>query len=132
MNLNYFENLVNQKLLMLHTCYLAKVISVSGGQARIQPLALIKAYQQQAQKQAIVENVPICKHALEDATAGAVVVVACMERDITQTKKGELALPSLRHHSLSDSIIIGVLADGSESWIITALDDLVDVEEESE
>lgn len=109
MNLGYFENLVNQKILMLHTCYLAKVVSVNGEQAVIQPLSLVKAYQQEAQKQALVEGVPICKHALEDTTAGAVVVVACMERDITQTKKGELALPSLRHHSLSDSIIIGVL-----------------------
>lgn len=109
MNLKYFENLVDQKILMLHTCYLAKVISVDGEQARIQPLALIKAYKQEAKQQAIIENVPICKHALEDTKADSVVVVACMERDITQTKNGKIALPSLRHHSLSDSIIIGVL-----------------------
>lgn len=109
MNLNFFENLVNQKILSIHTCYLAKVISISGEKARIQPLALVKAYREEAKQQAIIENVPICKHALEDATAGSVVVVACMERDITQTKNGKIALPSFRHHSLSDSIVIGVL-----------------------
>lgn len=109
MNLNYFENLVNQKLLGLHTCYLATVISVSGKTATVQPLALIKAYGENAKKQAIIENIPIAKHAVEDTTAGATVICACMERDITQTKIGRFALPSLRHHSLSDSIIIGIL-----------------------
>ena len=109
MNTNFFNTLIEQKLLSLHTCYLAKVLSVNGNTANIQPLSLIKAVNSTAQKQTIINNTPICKHALTDVTEGATVVVACMERDISQTRKGIFALPSLRRHNLSDSIIIGVL-----------------------
>ena len=109
MNLDYFKNLINQKLLGLHTCYLATVISTNGSYATVQPLSLIKAYGKNAEEQAIIENVPIVKHCLDDTVAGSTVVCACMERDITETRKGIFALPSLRHHSLSDSIVIGVL-----------------------
>lgn len=109
MNMKYFENLVEQKLLTLHSCYLAKVLSVNGKYANIQPLSLVKAVNGTAKRQAVINNVPMCKHVVEDVTEGSTVVVACMERDISQTRKGVFALPSLRRHSLSDSIIIGVL-----------------------
>ena len=115
MNLNFFENFVEQKLLGLHTLYLAKVISVKKNNsniivsATVQPLSLIKAYGENAKKQAIIENVPILSHVRSGITAGATVCCGCMERDITQTRNGKFALPSLRRHSLSDSIIIGVL-----------------------
>ena len=110
MNTNFFQNLVEQKLLTLHTCYLAKVLSVSGGYATVQPLALTKSVSGTAKRQAVISNVPICKHAVEDVLEGSTVVCACMERDISQTRKGMFALPSLRRHSLADSIVIGVIA----------------------
>lgn len=111
MNLNYFENMVEQKLLTLHTAYLAKVLTVNGGSADIQPLSLVKAVAGEAKTQAVVSGVPICKHALEDTLEGSTVLVVCCERDISLTRKGEVALPSLkRHHSLSDSVIVGVIA----------------------
>lgn len=109
MNLKYFENLVEQKLRTTHTCYLATVLSANGDKANIQPLSLVKAVNSTAKRQAVINNVPMCKHVIEDVTAGSTVVVACMERDISQTRRGIFALPSLRRHSLSDSIIIGVL-----------------------
>lgn len=109
MKLDFFVNLINQKLLGLHTCYLATVISTDGNYATVQPLSLIKAYGENAKEQAIIENVPIVKHCLDDTVTGATVVCACMERDITETRKGIFALPSLRHHSMSDSVVIGVL-----------------------
>jgi hypothetical protein len=109
MNVSYFENLINQKLLTTHTCYLAKVLSVNGNKANVQPLSLVKAVNSAAKRQAVINNVPICRHALEDVLEGSTVVCACMERDISQTRNGVFALPSLRRHSLSDSIIIGVL-----------------------
>ncbi len=110
MKFSYVDNQIEQKLLGLHTCYLATVLSVNGSRATVQPLALIKAVGQEAKKQAVIENVPILKHCLEDVQQGITVVCACMERDITQTKTGAFALPSLRHHSMSDSIVIGVIA----------------------
>lgn len=115
MNLNYFNNLVEQKLLATHTCYLGKVTRVNGNFADVQPLSLIKAVSDTSgTKQALVPNVPISQTVLRVLTdgenlVGATVIVICAERDITQTRKGNFALPSLRRHSLSDSIIIGCL-----------------------
>lgn len=115
MNTNFFDNAINQRLMGLHTLYLAKVIRVNKNpsnviiSANIQPLAMIKAYGEKAKQQAILENVPILNHAKSGLTVGKVVCCACMERDITQTKYGTVALPSNRHHSISDSIIIGIL-----------------------
>lgn len=115
MNLDFFKNLVEQKLLSLHTCYLAKVLSTSGNMANIQPLSLVKPVGGNAKKQAVIENVPINRTVLyvlqenSENLTGKVAIVICCERDISQTRKGIFALPSLRRHSLSDSIIIGYL-----------------------
>lgn len=113
MNLKYFENLIEQKLLTTHTCYLAKVLSENGSKATIQPLSMIKAVGGTAKRQTVIENVPISQvvlHALDGSDlVGRVAIVMCAERDISRTRLGEFALPSLRRHSLSDSIIIGYL-----------------------
>lgn len=115
MKLNFFNNLVEQKLLTTHTCYLGKITRVNGSYADVQPLSLIKAVSDaNGKKQALVPNVPISQTVLRvladgESLVGAIVIVMCAERDITQTRKGNFALPSLRRHSLSDSIIIGYL-----------------------
>ena len=36
-NLKFFDDMINKKLLDLHTAFLAKILSVSGNQAKIQP-----------------------------------------------------------------------------------------------
>lgn len=46
---------------------------------------------------------------------GDIVYCVCADRDITETKEGNFALPSLGHHKLSDAVIIGVVED--EEWI---------------
>lgn len=109
MNTNFFNNLIEQKLMALHTAFLATVLSVNGKYADIQPLSLIKAYNKAAKEQAMINNVPICKHALEDVVEGCTVLCVCCERDISRTRFGEFALPSFRRHSLSDSVVIGVI-----------------------
>ena len=40
---------------------------------------------------------------------GDIVFCMCAERDITETKKGNLALPALGHHEIKDAVIVGVL-----------------------
>ena len=49
----------------------------------------------------IYEKVPL--------QAGDLVVCVCGERDITESKNGNIAQPALVHHSMSDSIVVGVL-----------------------
>lgn len=108
-SMSFLDSFVEQKLLALHTCYLAKVSSVSGSYANIQPLSLIKSVGSNPKKQTVLNNVPICKHTVEYVKKDSTVLVVCCERDITQTRKGSFALPSLRRHSMSDSVIIGVI-----------------------
>lgn len=143
-----FENMVNNKLLNLHTAYLAKVISSNGKTAKIQPLGMTKAYGEKAQKQSPLSKVPIAtkkfvnksvkvvsgvsydvkkdgdtvtdvkinvSHTtlnipqIEPISAGDIVICVCCERDITEAKKGNNSTPAIGHHSMSDSVIVGVL-----------------------
>lgn len=104
----YFDNVIETKLLNLHTAYLAKVISVSGKTAKIQPLGKVKEYGSAEQNQSVLTSVPYTKQ-ISDIKKGDVVVCICCERDITEAKKGKNVLPPVGHHSMSDSIIIGVL-----------------------
>lgn len=118
----FIENMIEGKLLSLHTAYLAKVLSVNGSKAKIQPLGMTKAYGETAKKQSPLSSVPILSSARYKATlkggeladvkpiaSGDIVLCVCCERDITEAKKGKNATPALGHHSMSDSIIVGVL-----------------------
>ena len=42
---------------------------------------------------------------------GDIVYCVCADREITQTKKGKTALPSLGHHNLTDAVIVSVVQD---------------------
>lgn len=121
------KSLIEQELLKLHTGYFAKVLSVSGNTAKIQPLNMIKAVGQTAKKQAVL-TVPITQNVrkfstqkievsgtkitipkIETIEKGDTVFCLCGERDITETKKGKFAVPPTGHHRISDSVIIGVM-----------------------
>ena len=124
----FVDNFIENKLLALHTAYLAKVLSVSGNTAKIQPLGLTKEIGEKAMKQSVLTAVPIMQTVKKfkiktipvgDHTwsgyqpfpieAGDIAVCICCERNITDAKKGRNVLPPSGHHNMSDSIIIGVL-----------------------
>ena len=135
--LGVFEDLIEDKLMNLHTAYIGKVLSVNGAQAKVQPLNMVKQYGKEAEKQkpitAYIHNNARYKLRTETLkyvsnvtnhspvfsekeimvsspiSAGDIVICVCAERDITEAKRGKLATPSLGHHSLSDSVIIGIL-----------------------
>lgn len=104
----YLDNIIENKLKSLHTAYLAKVLSVSNNTAKIQPLGLVTDANGSNYKQSVLTQVPICKH-VSDLKTGNIVVVICCERNITDAKKGVNAIIPAGRHSMSDSIIIGVL-----------------------
>lgn len=169
-NLNYIDNIVESKLLSLHTCYLAKILSTDGSTAKIQPLGKIKEYGSDAKAQSPLTNVPIANSAkykytketityvtdanlntsygsfatdvsggnesdayvssydsaltsadittqkdskdivtVKSIAAGDIVICVCCERNITDAKKGVNSTPPVGHHSMSDSIIVGIL-----------------------
>lgn len=62
--MDFINNMIEQKLLSLHTCYLAKILSVEGNTAKIQPLGKTKAYGKDAVSQSVLTDVPIINSAL--------------------------------------------------------------------
>lgn len=57
------DDILEEKLLNLHTAFIGKVISVSGPDVcSVQPLDKIKAYGQAAKRQSVVTNVPVLNH----------------------------------------------------------------------
>lgn len=128
-NAKFFDDIVDKKLYDMHTAYLAKVISVSGTNAKVQPLDMIKQYGESAQTQAVVSNVPITKSAqnkiakqtisidgksydlavLSPISAGDIVICVCCDRNISYSRKGVISVPTAGHHSISDSVIVGIL-----------------------
>lgn len=149
--LNYIDDCIEKKLLDLHTAYIAKVLSVSGNTAKIQPLGMTKQIGESAISKAPLSNVPIVESARNKITtkditfvsnvslsvtktdeyissvspnvttktekiavvkpiaAGDIVMCVCADRDISEFKSGRNSTPSTGHHSLSDSVIVGVL-----------------------
>lgn len=150
MNGNFFENLIEQRLLDMHTAYIGKVLSIDGEKAKVQPLGMYKQYGETAKKQAVVSAVIATRYKVtkmkeityvEDSTlnvskngdgvvsgvtisntkqtktipiveelkAGHIVICVCCDRDITEARQGNNAVPAVGHHSLSDSVIVGIL-----------------------
>lgn len=58
-----FDNMIEEKLLNLHTAFIGRVVSVqSEKMCSVQPLDKIKAYGQKAKSQAVITRVPILNH----------------------------------------------------------------------
>lgn len=132
-NLGFVENLIDSKLKNLHCGYIGKVVWTDGETATVQPLGMIKAVGSDAKAQAVVSNVPVgCKYKLSSKTItycvdadgntrsqtvavpeliakGDLVAVLCADRDITAARRGENKVPAFGMHSITDSIIVGIL-----------------------
>ena len=131
---NVIDNIVEEKLLNLHTAYIAKVLSFDGAKANVQPLNMVKQYGKPPQKQSMLTGVPVIQSAryklgtqtrtcrvtdtateqrahltAEPLAAGDLVVCICADRNITQALCGNIAQPPVGHHSMSDSVVVGVL-----------------------
>lgn len=122
MNTEFFSSIVDQRLLSVSTIYLARVLTHESGadKCTLQPLSLTKAVGGTAKKQAILPDVPISQSVLGAlgtgrTLEGVVAIVASCERDISQTRKNTYALPAKRHHSKSDSVVIGCLTENKNT-----------------
>ena len=133
-NLAFVEGAIEKKLRDLHCGYIGRVISTDGNTATVQPLGLIKEYgTSETKKQAPVSNVPVaCKYKITSKTItyaingdgdtrsqviavpepiakGDLVACLCADRDISAARRGNNELPVAGRHSISDSIIVGIL-----------------------
>lgn len=113
--LSILEQIINSKIMNIHTAYLAKVISFNQDKADIQPLVASVSYDGESEPYPIIPNVPVIVSARkncqnEDLSEGAVVLAICCERDISSALKGQISNSSAGGmYSLSDSVIVGVL-----------------------
>lgn len=133
-NMSFFNSFVEKKLMDLHCGYIGRVVWTDGETATVQPLGLIKAADSDTAKtQAVVSNVPVaCRYKITAKTityavdgdgttksqkvavpteiaAGDLVACLCADRDITEARRGNNELPPTGRHSISDSIIVGIL-----------------------
>lgn len=130
--MNFYENLVQQAVMRIHTAFIAKVISVNEKYAQVMPLMYSKSGSgvlfEPAPVTAFVP--PNIKYARKDITYTTttdgptetttvlvpeelapddIVLCAVCERDISNAVNGIMAEPSIRHHDINDSVIIKVL-----------------------
>lgn len=136
-NMAFVTNAIDARLKDLHCGYIGVVVWTDGETATVQPLGLTKSYDGKVMEQAIVSNVPVgCKFKFTATTItycvdaegntrsqkvavprmiekGDLVAVLCADRDITGARRGRNELPAPGMHSISDSIIVGILSDSA-------------------
>ncbi len=118
------NSILEQKLLRLRTCYIAKVVDTNGITAKIQPLNIIKYTDGTEKIPNQLSNVPVVESARQKVAydmgtntissvrpicEGDLVVCICADRNISAAKRGKMEVPPRGRHSISDSIIIGIL-----------------------
>lgn len=128
-SMSFVDLMIDKRLKDLHCGYIGKVVSTDGDTATVQPLGLIKEYgSATAKAQAVVENVPVaCRYKLSvknikdgdgntvtvavptEIAKGDLVACLCADRDINEARRGKNELPPEGAHSISDSIIVGIL-----------------------
>lgn len=133
-NLGFVKNMIDKQLMDLHCGYIGKVIWTDGETATVQPLGLIKdAGSASTKEHAVVADVPVaCRYKITAKTItyavdadgntrsqtvavptqiakGDLVACLCADRDITESRRGNNELPVAGRHSISDSIIVGIL-----------------------
>ena len=123
-NSTYINDAIEQALLNVHTGFIAKIVSISGDIATIQPLAMNKAVG--GSVPAIITACPvisscgkyesfICQATgnecvkFKKVQAGDIVFCVCADRDISETRHGGMATPRPGHHEISFAVVIGVL-----------------------
>lgn len=113
--LSILEQIINSKIMNIHTAYLAKVISFNQDKADIQPLVATVSYDGESEPYPIIPNVPVIVSARkngqnEELSEGDIVLVCCCERSISDALKGKINTSANGgQYSLSDSIVVGVL-----------------------
>lgn len=130
MDMTFFNKIVNNAVINIHTAYIAKVLSVDGTRAMVQPLTYAKNASGQTVEQApvsafipsnvkyAVKNITYRVSDTSETTAvlvpeelqeGDIVYCGVCERDISSAVTGVMADLPTRHHDMNDSVILKVL-----------------------
>mgnify|MGYP004688774769 CR=1 FL=1 len=126
------NSLVDEQMMNLSTAFIGKVISfnIENRTATVQPLTKTKAFGKKAKDQAVLSNIPVLNNAQYKLTfryiscegfaggffaereymkAGDLCVCVVSDRDITEARKGNSAVPARGHHEIRNAMVIGCL-----------------------
>lgn len=106
--LDFIDNIIEGKLLSLHTCFLARIISVSDNlkTAKIQPLGKTKAYGEAAVSQSPLTGVPIANGARYKFTLEKTDYINKDPRLITTSSDGYLTSAELQYVNKSENFAV--------------------------
>jgi hypothetical protein len=125
-NSTYINDAIDQALLNIHTGFVAKVVSINGDTATIQPLSMSKSVSGEAQPSAVVSTCPILQSCvkleiftcaetgnecakIKKVQSGDIVFCVCADRDISETRHGVMTAPRPGHHEISSAVVVGIL-----------------------
>ena len=126
--IGYFDMAIEKALLNVRTAYLAKVVTVNGNRAIVQPLDTYKvmggkATQRKPVSALIPPNIKLATQTItylisteqsesttvlvpDNLSTGDIVMVGVCDRDITNAQRGIINGATDRHHNINDSVII--------------------------
>ena len=130
--LGFVGQMIEKQLMDLRCAYIGRVISTDGETATVQPLGLIKDADGNVKTQAVVSDAAVaCRYKLstknityvdkggtehtqtiavpQQIAKGDLVACICADRNIAEARRGNNELPPAGRHSISDSIIVGIL-----------------------
>lgn len=129
---SFFENMIEQRILSIHTAFLAKVISVDDDGATVQPLMSLKSTATGEQtavgyiRVTVPKNIKFKRENItyrvsdtssitktvvvpDDIAVGDIVYIGICERNITNAVNGSSELATMRAHDMNDGVILCVL-----------------------
>lgn len=129
--MNFTEQLINEKIINLHTAFLGKVISINNKTARVVPLTYSKNISGVLKEQTpvsarIPQNIKVKRKDItyrvsdntsetttvivpDELVVGDIVFCGVSERDITSENIMGKTIEPTRHHDINDSVVLAVL-----------------------
>ena len=129
--MNFTEQLINEKIINLHTAFIGKVIGVNDNTARIVPLTYSKNIGGTLKEQTpvsarIPQNIKVKRKDItyrvsdntsetttvivpDELVVGDIVFCGVSERDITSENIIGKTIEPTRHHDINDSVVLAVL-----------------------
>lgn len=129
--MNFTEQIINEKIINLHTAFLGKVISINNKTARVVPLTYSKNISGVLKEQTpvsarIPQNIKVKRKDImyrvsdntsetttvivpDELVVGDIVFCGVSERDITSENIMGKTIEPTRHHDINDAVVLVVL-----------------------
>lgn len=118
-SLGVIEDMIEAKLMDLHTAFLAKIVSTNGSTATVQPLNMYQQYGESAKKCAVIPNVPITKQARYRVHPTTITYLT--SASISTTTGGEGFLTSAKVNTNSGSSTVAGIASIAAGDVVFCL-----------